>query len=63
MRILRNILAKQGTSVISPQLTHMHLLVPDNHSCFEEARHRRNMGQALVQVILVTDKDIRHVAS
>jgi hypothetical protein len=50
MRILRNILEKQGSSVVLPQLTRMHLLVPDNHPCFVEAQHRRDMGQALVQV-------------
>lgn len=54
MRILRNVLAKQGTSVVLPQLTRMQLLVPDDHSCFVEAQHRRDMGQALVQVIRVT---------
>lgn len=53
MRILRNILEKQGSSVVLPQLTRMHLLVPDNHPCFVEAQHRRDMGPALVQVTLV----------
>ena len=54
MRILRNLQAKQGISVVVPQLERMHLLVPGDHSCFVEAQHRRDMGHALVQVLLVT---------
>ena len=55
MRILRNIQAKQGISVVVPQLERMHLLVPEDHSCFTEAQRRRDMGEALVQVLLLLD--------
>lgn len=53
MRILRNTLAKQGTGVILPQLSRMQLLVPEDHSCFLEAQHRLDVGDALVQVVHV----------
>ncbi len=53
MRILRNTLAKQGTGVILPQLSRMQLLVPEDHTCFVEAQHRLDNGDALVQVVHV----------
>jgi hypothetical protein len=54
MRILRNIVAKQGTRVIQPQLKHMQLLVPSDHFFFVEAQHKLDMGPAFVQVMPVT---------
>jgi hypothetical protein len=53
MRILRNMSTKQGSSVVVPKLTRTQLLVPEDHSCFVEAQHRRDMGDALVQVIFL----------
>jgi hypothetical protein len=56
MRILRNTLAKQGSTVVLPHLTRIQLLVPEDHSCFVEAQHRRDVGEALVQVLFLSNE-------
>ena len=55
MRILSNMSAKQGSSVVLPKLTGTQLLVPEDHSCFVDAQQRRDMGEALVQVALLLE--------
>jgi hypothetical protein len=45
--------AKLGTGVITPQLSRMQLLVPQDHACFAEAERKLEVGDALVQVVQI----------